>query len=193
MKAIHRLHEAVADLNFLMDQTGNNEGMMIESGRTILSKLIAHDDWLPDEFARPHPDYYQQYLLYCDPLERFSIISFVWGANQKTPIHDHTVWGLIGVLRGAEVNERFVQAESGKPLLSLGSERLDKGAVDCVSPAVGDIHRVSNAYEDRVSISIHVYGADMGEIRRHVYDPVTGIRREFVSGYANQAPMILRT
>ena len=41
--------------------------------------------------AQPHPQYYQQHLLHCDPLERFSVVSFVWGPGQKTPVHDHTV------------------------------------------------------------------------------------------------------
>jgi hypothetical protein len=54
---------------------------------------------------RPLPaarDRYAQYLLHADPLERFSVVSFVWGPGQRTPVHDHTVWGLVGVLRGAE-------------------------------------------------------------------------------------------
>jgi len=51
--------------------------------------------------------------------------------------------------------------------------------------AGGDIHRVVNAYDDRVSISIHAYGANIGKVRRHVFDPQTGAAKEFVSGYSN--------
>ena len=47
------------------------------------------------------------------------------------------------------------------------------------------IHRVVNALDDRVSISIHAYGANIGKVRRHVFDPQTGSVKEFVSGYAN--------
>jgi predicted metal-dependent enzyme (double-stranded beta helix superfamily) len=47
------------------------------------------------------------------------------------------------------------------------------------------VHRVSNAYDDRVSVSIHAYGANIGSVRRHVYDLETGAVKEFVSGYAN--------
>ncbi len=60
---------------------------------------------------------------------------------------------------------------------------LRPGDVEIVSPATGDIHRVSNAFDDRVSISIHAYGADIGTVRRHIFDPSTGASREFVSGY----------
>ena len=54
-----------------------------------------------------------------------------------------------------------------------------------VSPTIGDVHRVRNAYGDRVSISIHVYGGNIGRIRRHVFDEATGAVKEFVSGYSN--------
>jgi predicted metal-dependent enzyme (double-stranded beta helix superfamily) len=115
-------------------------------------------------------------------MERFSIVSFVWGPGQKTPIHDHTVWGLIGMLRGAEISFRY---EHGSPMEQRGSDRLEPGMIDVVSPAVGDIHQVTNAFEDRPSISIHVYGANIGAVNRHVFDPQTGESKSFVSGYSN--------
>ena len=75
--------------------------------------LVGHDDWLPESCTAPHSQYYQQYLLHCDPLERFSLVSFVWGPGQFTPVHDHEVWGYVGMLRGAEVNQRYVRDASG--------------------------------------------------------------------------------
>jgi len=56
-----------------------DEGAILESGGALLSRLIASDDWLPEEFSRSSPDRYQQYLLHCDSRERFSVVSFVWG------------------------------------------------------------------------------------------------------------------
>ena len=53
---------------------------------------------------------------------------------------------------------------------------------EAVSPAIGDIHRVRNALADRVSISIHVYGANIGAVRRHVFDAKIGEAKTFVSG-----------
>ena len=35
------------------------------------------------EYTQPHPQFYQQYLLYCCPQERFSVVSFVWGPGQE--------------------------------------------------------------------------------------------------------------
>ncbi|MGH8601145.1 MAG: cysteine dioxygenase, partial [Burkholderiales bacterium] len=57
--------------------------------------------------------------------------------------------------------------------------------VDRLSPAAGDIHDVANAFNDRVSISIHVYGANIGAVKRHVYDAPTGAGKPFVSGYSS--------
>ena len=61
---------------------------------------------------------------------------------------------------------------------------LQPGQVEAVSPKIGDIHQVSNAFDDQVSISIHVYGANIGAVRRAVYQP-DGSEKLFISGYSN--------
>ena len=153
--------------------------------RANLANLLAVDDWLPDELAKPDPKYYRQYLLYCDPLDRFSIVSFVWGPGQKTPIHDHTVWGVVGVLRGAEYSESFsFDPEHGPVSLGMPT-RLDTGDIESLSPATGDIHRVWNAHSDQTSISIHVYGGNIGCINRHVFTTDPPAVKPFVSSYSN--------
>jgi len=161
----------------------NDEATLMAECHGALSALLADDRWLPDDCAAPHPDHYQQYLLHCDPLERFSVTSFVWGPGQLTPIHDHTVWGLVGVLRGAESSERYSRAADGR-VISQGVGRLEVGGIESVSPRIGDMHKVANALQDRASISIHVYGANIGAVRRHVFDPVSGAEKDFVSGYS---------
>lgn len=149
------------------------------------SDLVRHDDWLPDACSAPHPQYYQQYLLHCDPLERFSLVSFVWGPGQSTPVHDHGVWGYVGMLRGAEINQRYVRQPDGKLATAGDATTLRPGDVERLSPAEGDIHRVANAYPERVSLSVHLYGGNIGAVARHVYDPATGQARPFVSGYSS--------
>ena len=66
-----------------------------------------------------------------------------------------------------------------------GEHLIQPGGIDAVSPTVGDIHTVSNALADRPSISIHVYGANIGAVKRHVYVRETGAIKPFVSGYSN--------
>jgi predicted metal-dependent enzyme (double-stranded beta helix superfamily) len=45
------------------------------------------------------------------------------------------------------------------------------------------VHEVANFYADQTSISIHVYGGNIGRISRHVFDPATGTEKTFISGY----------
>ena len=165
-------------------EAGGGEAAVLERVRPAMKRLVATDDWLPEAMAQPHPQYYQQYLLHRDARGRFSVVSFVWGPGQKTPVHDHTVWGVIGMLRGSELAAPY-RLDGGRVVAAGEPVRLQPGDVEAVSPTIGDIHRVSNAFDDRVSISIHAYGADIGRVKRHVFDPATGAVKEFVSGYAN--------
>jgi len=186
MTSTARLRHFVQSFTRLVDHSGDDEARIFSNGKAMLSDLINHDDWLPEEFAQPNPERYQQYLLHCDPLERFSVVSFVWGPGQTTPVHDHTVWGMVGVMRGAETCEEFLVEPASGRLHPTGSHRLPVGAVDLVSPRIGDIHKVSNALSDRASISIHVYGANIGAVKRHIFEPGTGSAKDFVSGYSGR-------
>ena len=152
---------------------------------TAMKQLVAKDDWLDEIYTRPHADYYQQYLLYADPDDRFSVVSFVWGPGQHTPIHDHTVWGVVGMLRGEETNQNYEISDDGTPIPLGEVSSLLPGDIALVSPAIGDIHRVSNALSDQVSISIHAYGGNIGRIKRHVFPDAGGEPKNFISGYAN--------
>ncbi len=176
------LKDFLAAMSGLMDEAGGDEGTILGRGKALLSGLVASDGWLAEEYARAHPDTYQQYLLYCDPQDRFSVVSFVWGPGQETPVHDHLVWGLVGMLRGSEVSQAYDVTGTG--LKPTRRDILTQGQVVAVSPRIGDIHKVSNNEPDMVSVSIHVYGTDIGAIDRHVFD-ATGARRPFVSGYCN--------
>jgi len=185
MTDITRLRRFVTGMTDLADRSDGDEDAMIAGTRDLLAELIAVDDWLPDDLAM-EGETYRQYLLHCDPKQRFSAVSFVWGPGQTTPVHDHTVWGLIGVLRGAEIGQRFDFAPDGTPVAGT-EEILEVHDIDVVSPTRGDVHKVTNAFSDRASISIHVYGANIGAVHRHVFDPASGAAKDFVSGYTNSA------
>lgn len=180
---IGQLRGFVVSLAELLAST-RNETEILEAGGALLAHLVARDDWLPEQFAQPDPDRYQQYLLHCDARERFSVVSFVWGPGQGTPIHDHRVWGLVGVLRGEEKVEKFRRLPDGTLRADGPPARLFEGEVAAVSPTRGDIHRVANGRSDRPTISIHVYGGNIGAVERATYDP-DGREKPFISGYAN--------
>ena len=145
------------------------ENVILARGRDLLAQLIATQDWLPEPFATARTDRYAQYLLHCDPMERFSMVSFVWG--------------LVGVLRGAERSDTF-ELRDGLPRATGESQVMTAGEIDAVSPTIGDWHRVTNE-SDGVSISIHVYGGNGGRLARHRLDEEAGRLVDFVSGYDN--------
>jgi predicted metal-dependent enzyme (double-stranded beta helix superfamily) len=178
-----RLRSFVQQLAVLLDRHPS-EPEILDQGGALLAQLIAHDDWLPESYAQPDPLRYQQNLLHADALGRFSVVSFVWGPGQSTPIHDHTVWGLIGLLRGAEQSQAYARTGDGRWAPQGAPHTLAPGQVEAVSPRIGDVHRVSNALVDQPSISIHVYGANIGAVQRSVYFE-DGTRKPFVSGYSN--------
>ncbi len=179
-----RFARFVQQMTAVVEAHGDDEPTLLDAAEPLLRDLVRNDDWLPDAYAVPSNESYRQYLLYRDPRGRFSVVSFVWQPGQKTPVHDHTVWGLVGVMRGQERCEEFALAGDGQPARACGDHPLPAGAVDRVSPTIGDVHRVSNAGAV-TAISIHVYGADIGTTRRHVFDAETGAVKTFVSGYSN--------
>lgn len=179
-----RLAEFVAGMSRLVTCDVLPEDALLQQTCELTGQLVAVDDWLPRQFAQADARFYRQYLLYGDPLQRFSVVSFVWGPGQRTPIHNHTVWGVIGMLRGAEYSRRYELRGDGLAALD-GEQRLERGQVAVVSPAIGDIHAVRNAFDDAVSISIHVYGGNIGTIERSVFKLDGQRRQTFVSGYSN--------
>jgi predicted metal-dependent enzyme (double-stranded beta helix superfamily) len=186
--SIDRLRRFIGDMTSLVGGAwqDKDEAATIEVGAKLLAELVRHDDWLPESMARCPPHGYAQNLLWCDPFERFSVVSFVWAPSARTPVHDHQMWGLVGMLRGSETSQRFApDPETGA--LAMGElATLAPGDVEALLPALGDIHQVTNALSDCGSISIHVYGGNIGAVRRHTFDAASGEPKLFVSGYTNQ-------
>jgi 3-mercaptopropionate dioxygenase len=184
-----RFHDFLATMDSLVART-SHEPTILDEGEAALTRLIANSDWLPVEYKRADAARYQQYLLYVDRESRYSVQSFVWAPGQGTPVHNHTVWGLVGVMQGGEMCREYAFDERRKSMQSNHSHALKPGEVDRVSPTIGDWHSVSNAHADCASISIHVYGGDIGRIERSVWDESTQRVKPFVSGYSNAMPWI---
>jgi 3-mercaptopropionate dioxygenase len=185
---INRLRRFIGDMTSLVGGAwqDKDEKAVLEVGQKLLGELVSHDDWLPESVAKSPPHGYAQNLLWCDPFERFSVVSFVWSPGAQTPVHDHQMWGLVGMLRGAETSQSFVRDAATGAMTAAEPKQMQLGEVEVLVPATGDIHRVTNVLKDRPSISIHVYGGNIGAVRRHTFDPATGTPNLFVSGYTNQ-------
>lgn len=184
------LRDLVVDLSQCL-LTPLPEPELLDRASQALSRLLAQEDWLPAAYAQPRPDRYAQYLLYADPLERFSVVSFVWQNGQSTPIHNHTVWGLVGQYQGRELC-RECSTHDGRVTLNGQQHVMTRGDIDRVSPQVGDWHQVAHASGHEPAVSIHVYGANIGRVRRQRLDDA-GRVVDFVSGYdADHLPNLWR-
>jgi len=185
--SVDRLRRFIGDMTSLVGGAGQDkdEAATIEVGAKLLAELVKHDDWLPEAMAKCPPHGYAQNLLWCDPFERFSVVSFVWAPSACTPVHDHQMWGLVGMLRGSETSQRFRRDPATGALTRGECSTLAPGDVEVLQPALGDIHQVTNTLSDCGSLSIHVYGGNIGAVRRHTFDQSSGEPRLFVSGYTN--------
>ena len=124
---------------------------------------------LAAEHQRASTECYRQHLLYVDPDGAFSIVALVWLPGQRTPIHDHVSWCVVGVYAGGEEETlyRLVDDGTGDPhLVRAGHSVNGEGTTSWFVPP-GDIHEVANS-TDRKVISIHVYGADISVLRSSI-------------------------
>jgi predicted metal-dependent enzyme (double-stranded beta helix superfamily) len=147
----------------------------------LLRRLVTELDWLEQKYRRAIRDKaYAQYLLYRPADHAFSVVSFVWNPGQGSPIHDHCTWGVIGQYEGEEEEHRFRIIDNR--LEPIGVVLARPGDVSHVYPPSRDIHQILNR-SATPTVSIHIYGGDIGSQRRHSYDPNTASMQDFISGY----------
>ncbi|MFC5703901.1 cysteine dioxygenase family protein [Cohnella faecalis] len=167
---------------------------IIDKVRPLLQELLTDDQLLPEHYRKPLPNKYAQYLLYRPENEAFSVIAFVWGPGQTAPVHDHLVWGLVGIYRGSVIEKRYRRfdvGEDGQPqyaIKEIAEVRADQGDITFVYPPDHDIHGVSNPF-DEIAVTVHIYGTDIGKQLRHIHDVATGQSRDVVTRHDNEAPV----
>lgn len=149
----------------------------------LLQQLLDSGYELPELFRTPDPDTYVMYPVWVAPDKSFSVAAAVWGVGQQTPIHDHGVWGVIGIVQGTESEERFKVPTGGAPE-PLGRKELQVGDVDVCCTTDQDVHAVACG-SDIACVGLHIYGGDIGEIRRHRYDRNTGEVAFFTSAWGD--------
>jgi predicted metal-dependent enzyme (double-stranded beta helix superfamily) len=127
-----------------------------------LKRLLAADGWLAPEHQLPGRDTYRQHLLHVSRCRRLSVVALVWLPGQRTPIHDHVSWCVVGVYRGveSETHYRLVKRDGPPCLVPVGAFEAPAGYVEALVPPAENIHSVA-AVGGQKTISIHVYGADI--------------------------------
>jgi predicted metal-dependent enzyme (double-stranded beta helix superfamily) len=151
----------------------------------LMRELIVSPDrgWLKDKYRRPPEGKsgvaagYGQYCLYRRG-SALSVIAFCWGAGKGTPIHDHLSWGVLGFIDGLEQETRYKRVDDGSDpkrarLQEVGVYYTKTGETSHLVSPERDVHRVHNP-GDIPSVSVHVYGCDMGTQRRRRFDASSG-------------------
>ena len=160
-----------------------------EAIRPGFARLLADPDWLAPEYQRDAPHSGMgggigQWLLFRAGDRALTLFSLVVPAGAETPVHDHLAWGLVGLYRGSQDEEIYAERDGA---LRLRERRaLAPGDFYVLLPPRDDIHRVRTTSPE-TSVSIHLLTNDTGCVWRHAYEPESGERRPFRSGYVNVA------
>jgi predicted metal-dependent enzyme (double-stranded beta helix superfamily) len=143
-----------------------------------LRELLAVDGWLEPRHQLPGRDTYRQHLLHVSPSRRLSVVALVWLPGQRTPIHDHVSWCVVGVYRGVEreVHYRLVEQNGQHFLEPAAVFEAHAGHVEALVPPAGNIHSVAAA-GTRKTISIHVYGADIERLGSSILRRFDGLEQ----------------
>jgi len=152
-----------------MVELADSEREILLIGRDLMRRLVASDGWLPKEFARPDPQQWQQFQLYHDDLERFTVVSTILAGGQMLPVVQEQVWDISGVLQGKLERTNFTLAVDGTPELKGAPTLMQAGAVDIRSSGTAAAVQLRNASIDAPAILIHVYGGEISQLPRRIF------------------------
>jgi predicted metal-dependent enzyme (double-stranded beta helix superfamily) len=158
-----------------------------EAIRPRFAELLADPDWLPARYREIASNSGMgggigQWLLFRAGDRSLSLFALVVPSASATPVHDHLAWGLVGLYQGTQAEEIYAERDGGLALVE--SRSLEPGDFYALIPPRDDIHRVRTTSAES-SISIHLLTNDTGCVWRHAFDPDSGERRPFRSGYVN--------
>jgi predicted metal-dependent enzyme (double-stranded beta helix superfamily) len=194
--ASYGLDDYVHDIGALLDHHPAMP-IIVREASALTKQLVADERWLAEEYRTPGQDSYARHLLHRDPRNRFIVLALVWQPGQATPIHDHSCWGVMGLLQNSLEECGYDRLDDGSRRgfaelqQSRGSE-VGRGSVAYLLPPYEEIHRIGNI-SDKPTVSIHIYGRDLDEV--NVFDTVTGkvsrMRIKYYSPECGAQPFII--
>lgn len=171
--------------------------VIIREVSAATKQLVADDRWLDERFRVGSPDCYTRHLLHRDAQNRFVVLALVWMPGQATPIHDHSCWGVMGILQNSLEEVCYERLDDGKrkdfaELTQSRGTDVGRGSVAYLLPPYEEIHRIGNT-SNQPTVSLHIYGRDLDEV--NVFDAVTGkvspMRIKYYSPECGKAPFVI--
>lgn len=162
-------------------ESKEDEASITQKVAERMKELMQHENVIPEAYKKPNPNKYTLYPVYVAPNNRFCIASAVWDVGQSTPIHTHGTWGVIGILQGGE-HEIHYDIQPGSAPVVHKEQNLKKGDVVVCCTSDQDVHKVSCATMEPC-VGLHVYGGNIGEIERFVFDPISGVKKRVVTSW----------
>ena len=147
------------------------------------SLVQSADRFLESAHRLGDPDRYARNLVFSDDSGFLSLFALVWAPGQRTPIHDHGTWGVVGVVEGVLAEQSFMRVHAGPDqgrdegieLSPGGLVLLPPGGVSTFVPQPDHIHETGVATGGLPALSLHLYGNELNEF--NVYDRTAGTRR----------------
>lgn len=146
-----------------MVELAESEREILLVGRDLMARLVCSADVLPAAFSVAAPGAGRQFQIYSDGMERFCVASTILAGGAALSIAQPAAWEIMGVLTGAI--DRGALDDAG------GGRLLRPGSVETLGSKCGDALRLSNVLDDRVTVSIHVYGGEIGKLDRRQLAP----------------------
>ena len=97
-----------------------------------------------------------------------TLLKVCFPSGRRTPPHDHGTWAMILLLSGREKNTLYRREPTG--LRKAGEVTLERGAI---LPMLGETVHVAESLGDTPAIGLHVYGGDILELPRRMWNPQT--------------------
>ena len=97
-----------------------------------------------------------------------TLLKVCFPCGRRTPPHDHGTWAAILVLSGEEKNTLY-RRENGR-LRKASEVTLETGSVLGMR---AETPHVAECIGEKPVIGLHVYGGDIFELPRHMWDPQT--------------------
>lgn len=150
-------------------------------GGDIFARALAEKDWLPEVFSRADAKAPQNFQVYADAMERFSIVATVLAPGQATAPSEEPFWRMLGVISGEATLTPFT-LDAQNRLIPGAAQNLPAGARKTFR--AGGVFALSNPSAGVPAVVLTIHGGEIGKAERLIFEP-NGAGAKSASGYDN--------